>query len=95
MSSGNDDILLKKLQKTINSWSSEVTGAHQKLTHQIGDAKNQLDTLIGVLGAGKAEGAGSSPQTQGGARATAQPAPDVKPQPVHPPSAGASSHGRY
>ncbi|MDK1022096.1 MAG: hypothetical protein QGD90_10715, partial [Candidatus Hydrogenedentes bacterium] len=94
MSSGNDDILLKKLQKTINSWSSEVTDAHQKLTHQIGDAKNQLDTLIGVLGAGKAEGAGSSPQTQGAARATAQPAPEMKSQPVDPPSANERSDDR-
>ncbi len=94
MSSGNDDILLKKLQKTIDNWSSEVTGAHQKLTHQIGDAKTQLDTLIGVLGAGKAEGPGSSPQTQGTAPATAQPALEIESQPVDPPSTGKRSDGR-
>ncbi len=94
MSSGNDDILLEKLQKTIDNWSSEVTDAHQKLTHQIGDARNQLDTLIGVLGADKAEGAGPSPQTQGVARATAQPAPEMKSQPVDLPSAGERSDAR-
>lgn len=94
MSSKHDDNLIEKLQRTIDGWSSEVTDAHQKLTHQIGDAKAHLDTLIGVLGADKAEGAGSSPQTQGAARATAPPDSKAKSDSLEPPSATGNSDDR-
>lgn len=49
MSSSHDDILIEKLQKTINEWSAEVTGAHITLSRQIGEAKAQLGTLISTL----------------------------------------------
>ena len=61
MSSEHEHDLIEKLQRTIDGWSSEVTDAHQKLTHQIGAAKTQLDTLIGALGSNQAERATDPP----------------------------------
>ncbi len=49
MSVTRDEILLERLQKTIDTWNTEVTAAQESLAHQIGDARTQLHTLIGAL----------------------------------------------
>ncbi len=49
MSANRDDVLLQRLQSTIDSWSSEVTSAQEGLARQIGDARKQLGTLIDTL----------------------------------------------
>lgn len=49
MSANRDDILLQRLQRTIDTWNSEVTTAHEGLARQIGDARSQLNALIETL----------------------------------------------
>jgi len=49
MAANRDDILLERLQKTIDTWNSEVTAAQESLAQQIGDARTQLHALIGAL----------------------------------------------
>lgn len=49
MSVTRDEILLERLQKTIDTWNIEVTAAQESLAQQIGDARTQLHTLIGAL----------------------------------------------
>ena len=49
MADNRDDVLLQRLQTTIDSWSTEVTAAHEGLARQIGDARQQLVTLIDTL----------------------------------------------
>ncbi len=49
MAANRDEILLERLQKTIDTWNTEVTSAQESLARQIGDARGQLQTLIGVL----------------------------------------------
>jgi len=49
MAANRDEILLERLQKTIDTWNSEVTSAQESLARQIGDARGQLQTLIGAL----------------------------------------------
>ncbi len=79
MSTDHDDFLIEKLQKTIDGWSSEVTDAHQKLTRQIGSAKSQLDTLIGVLGSGQGRRTAAGPTEPANAAAAASP-PIIEPK---------------
>ncbi len=49
MAANRDEILLERLQKTIDTWNTEVTSAQESLARQIGDARGQLQTLIGAL----------------------------------------------
>lgn len=49
MTATRDDVLLERLQKTIDTWNSEVTAAQESLAQQIGDARTQLHALIGAL----------------------------------------------
>ena len=79
MSTDHDDFLIEKLQKTIDGWSSEVTDAHQKLTRQIGSAKSQLDTLIGVLGSGQGRRTAADPTQPANAAAAVSP-PIIEPK---------------
>lgn len=44
-----EDPLIEKLRETIRSWSGEVTGAHDVLSRQIGDARDQLHTLMNTI----------------------------------------------
>ena len=45
----NDEEILSRLEITIQSWSGEVTNAHDTLSRQIGEAKDQLSTLMRVI----------------------------------------------
>ena len=45
----NDEEILSRLELTIQSWSGEVTSAHDTLSRQIGEAKDQLSTLMRVI----------------------------------------------
>jgi chromosome segregation ATPase len=49
MAVNRDEILLERLQTTIDTWNTEVTAAQESLAQQIGDARTQLHTLIGAL----------------------------------------------
>src|SRR5262245_57609189 len=49
MAANRDEILLERLQKTIDTWNTEVTSAQESLSRQIGDARGQLQTLISAL----------------------------------------------
>jgi hypothetical protein len=49
MASQIEDPLIEKLRETIRSWSGEVTGAHDLLSQQIGDARDQLHTLMNTI----------------------------------------------
>jgi len=57
MSSQIEDPLIEKLRETIRSWSGEVTGAHNLLSQQIGDAREQLHTLLNTISEQNGEGA--------------------------------------
>ena len=59
MAGDRDDVLLSKLQGTIESWSDEVTQAHRELTSQIGDTRSQLNALMDVIASRKARTAES------------------------------------
>lgn len=45
----NDEEILSRLELTIQSWSGEVTNAHDTLSRQISEAKDQLSTLMRVI----------------------------------------------
>lgn len=48
--------ILHRLEHTIGQWNDEVTSAHESLTAQIAEAKNQLSVLLSLLDGGREGG---------------------------------------
>lgn len=49
--------ILRRLERSVDAWNSDVTHAQERLSRQISEARQQLLTLLDVLGAGNGHAA--------------------------------------